>query len=153
MKVDTPDFEYDYLNISYWLCSDQCMRRFMANPGLYVGKPGERSPKQQGQTVLKKRRIYLDKPMSHEAKATLFLVLSKMMGIKSVQQNNNGFVIEYDLLEVTAKQISSALLNAGLELDDSIVQRIKLSLVDIAEEKQIASLEVTHEGKPSGGCH
>jgi len=153
MRVDAPDFDYDYLNISYWFCSEQCKQRFMANPGLYVGKPGEKSPKQQGKTILKKRRIYLDKPMSHESKATLFLVLTKMMGIKSVTQSNNGIVIEYDLLQVTAKQIASALLNAGLELDDSMMQRIKLSLIDVAEETQIASMEVSHDGKPSGGCH
>jgi len=153
MRVDTAEFEYNYLHINYWYCSEQCKQRFIANPGLYVGKPGEKSPRQQGREIIKKRRISLGKPLSQETRVALVQCMSNIMGIKKAQYDKNDIVIEYDLLEVTAKQIISALLNAGLELESGVLQGIKQSLIDVAEETQLASLEVSHDGAPSKGGH
>ena len=100
MQVDTPDIEARHLDVDYWYCSEQCKARFIANPGLYVGRPGEKAPKQEGKQVLKKRKIYLDEPVSSETKTGLLLKLFKMMGVRRVQQFSNSLVIEYDLLEV-----------------------------------------------------
>jgi len=153
MQVDTPDIEARYLDVEYWNCSEQCKARFIANPGLYVGRPGEKSPKQEGKQVLKKRKIYLDEPVSSETRTKLLLMLFKMMGVKRIQQFSNSLVIEYDLLEVTAKQIAEWLLSAGLQLEDSQLQQIWLSLIDITEESEIASLEVPQNVANASSCH
>ena len=153
MQVDTPDIEARHLDVDYWYCSEQCKARFIANPGLYVGRPGEKAPKQEGKQVLKKRKIYLDEPVSSETKTGLLLKLFKMMGVRRVQQFSNSLVVEYDLLEVTAKQIAEELLASGLQLEESVLQQIRLSLIDIAEESEIASLEVPQVEKNTSGCH
>jgi len=153
MLVDSPDIVARYIDIDYWYCSEQCKARFIANPGLYVGQPGKKAPKQEGKQVLKKRKIYLDEPVSTEAKTKILLILFKMMGVKRVQQFNHSLIIEYDLLEVTAKQIAERLLDAGLQLENSLVQQIRLSLIDLTEETEMASLEVSQTTTSTDGCH
>jgi len=153
MQVDSSQFTFRYLGIDYWYCSEQCKTRFIDNPGLYIGQPNEKAPKQLQRQVLKTRSIELEKPLSPEARKQLFDVLNNMMGIKHISQSGRELVIEYDLLEVTAKQIADQLTNVGLHLDDSLLQRIKRTLIDIVEDTEIAALEVRQDSGGSGHYH
>lgn len=53
--------------MDFAFCSQQCQDRFLANPHLYIGVPGEPAPKQQGQDVVKQRRLRLDQALSAAA--------------------------------------------------------------------------------------
>lgn len=150
MQVDSPQFSSRHLGIDYWYCSEQCKTRFTDNPGLYIGGPKEKAPKQLQRQVIKKRPIELERPLSPEAKSQLFDALNQMMGIKNISQSGRELLIEYDLLEVTAKQIADQLTSAGLQLDGSLLQRIKRTLIDIVEDTEIAALEV-HQGNGGSG--
>lgn len=153
MTVESPTFEATYRDINYWYCSEQCKTRFLSNPGLYVGRPGEKSPKQQGVQVLKKRRIKLEHPVSSTTKTNTLMVLYKIMGVKRVKLNKKDLVIEYDLLETTEKYIIDALLTSDLAVDDGFVERVKRTFIDFTEETQIAALEVPQQGGKNGCCH
>lgn len=153
MQVDTPTFEARYLDINYWYCTEQCKARFIANPGLYVGRPGEKSPKQKGVQVLKKRRIKLDSPITAATKTNILLMLFKIMGVKRVTVNKDSLVVEYDLLETTENHIVQELLTSELAVDDNFIERVKRTFTDFTEETQIANLEVPQHGGNTGGCH
>jgi len=45
------------------------------------------------------------------------------------------------------------LTNVGLHLDDSLLQRIKRTLIDIVEDTEIAALEVRQDSGGSGHYH
>ena len=63
MEVDFDDNQITYQGSSYAFCSKQCQDRFQANPHLYVGIPGQKSPKQEGLSVIKQRRMRLVQPL------------------------------------------------------------------------------------------
>ena len=56
MQVKPGDNAIDYQDMPFAFCSLQCKERFLANPHLYIGYPGQKAPKQEGHTVLKHRR-------------------------------------------------------------------------------------------------
>lgn len=64
MQVESDHYTIDYLQMHYAFCSRQCQERFLENPHLYVGLPGQKSPKQEGSEVFKLRRLRLAQPQS-----------------------------------------------------------------------------------------
>jgi hypothetical protein len=57
--------------------------------------------------------------------------------------------VTYDLLQVTAQQIETALTNAGAEMGQGWADRLRRGFVHYTEECEIGQLQV---GPPSG-CH
>lgn len=153
MQVDPERNPVRYMEMDFAFCSDQCKERFLANPGLYVGRPGEQAPKQRGDELVKRRRMHLAEALPREAAEGLASTLHTMMGVKVVEINGAEVEIVYDLLQATAAQIETAMMAYGARLGDRWVDRFKRALVHAVEEDVLASQEVTHSRGPSGGCH
>lgn len=51
-----------YKSMAFAFGSQQCKERFLANPNLFIGAPGERAPTQAGQELLKCRHLRLEPP-------------------------------------------------------------------------------------------
>ena len=83
-KVDR-SLLFNYRGIDHYFCSSQCLDRFKAHPHLFVGDPKHgMSPKQKGQTALKKCRIGFAEPIDDELKVVMQQSLLSLMGIESL---------------------------------------------------------------------
>ena len=142
MQVNSGQFVTAYLDSSYAFCSIQCRERFLANPHVYIGLPGQKAPKQDGLEVLKKRRLRLIQILSPSQAENLNEALRAMMGIKSVQVNGDEIEIIYDLLQATTEQIEMKLEEIGLQLGEGWSQKLRLAFVHYGEELEVGSLEV-----------
>ena len=69
------------------------------------------------------------------------------MGIKNVDIDSEGMHISYDLLQVTAEQIETAIDKSGVILGDKLSQKLKRAFVHYVEESELDNLE------QSGGKH
>jgi|GEM_PF-4066202 len=67
MWVAPDQHAINYHGMDFAFCSKQCQDRLLANPHLYIGVPGESAPKQQGQDVVRRRRLRLDQLLSASA--------------------------------------------------------------------------------------
>jgi len=143
MQVRPDDNAIDYQNMPFAFCSQQCKDRFLANPHLYIGYPGQKAPKQEGRTVLKHRRLHLAQKLSSDEAAQVSEALSAMMGIKELKVSGNTIDIHYDLLEATAQQIEDKLMEIGVQLGKGWAEHLRLAFVHESEELQIDSMEVT----------
>lgn len=146
MQVDSGSNQIVYLGIPYAFCSKQCQERFLANPHLYVGMPGQKAPKQEGLSVIKRRRLRLTQPLSPDQERTLGNALLAMMGIKAVSVEGDSVEIEYDLLQATAEQIEERLAEIGVQLGEGWTERLHRAFVHYEEECEVGSLEV-HQDK------
>ncbi len=149
MPVDPGARQVEYRHMRFAFCSDQCRERFLANPGLYVGVPGTRAPKQEQQVVMKTRCIPLESPLPTPVKARLEEALRAMMGVEEVRVDDRMLEVRYDLLQATARQIEETVLRVGAELDDRWRERIRRGFIHFIEEERLASMEV----QPPGGGH
>jgi hypothetical protein len=82
-------------------------------PHLYIGVPGQASPKQKGLEVIKQRRFRLEQPLTDEEAAILAKELGAMMGIQSMEVTGDTLSITYDLLQATAEQIEARIGEVG----------------------------------------
>lgn len=55
-----------YQGMHFAFCSERCRERFQTTPHLYIGVPGHKAVKQEGQVVIKHRCFRLDAPLSNE---------------------------------------------------------------------------------------
>lgn len=60
MEVGIGQLSIIYQGIEYSFCSQQCQDRFSTNPHLYIGRPGNSSPKQQGKSIIKRHALKLE---------------------------------------------------------------------------------------------
>lgn len=148
MQVDSGVNQIVYLGISYAFCSKQCQERFLTNPHLYVGRPGQKAPKQEGLSVIKQRRLRLAQPLSSSQARALSDALQAMMGIQTVSIEGDSVVIAYDLLQATAEQVEEKLAEIGVQLGEGLAEGLRRAFVHYEEECEIGNLEV-HEGKHS----
>ena len=142
MEVDFDDNQITYQGSSYAFCSKQCQDRFQANPHLYVGIPGQKSPKQEGLSVIKQRRMRLVQPLSSSEATALIDALRSMMGIQSVSVEGDSVTITYDLLQATAEQIEEKLAEVGMQLGEGLAERLRRAFVHYEEECEVGNLEV-----------
>ncbi|VAW83477.1 hypothetical protein MNBD_GAMMA14-1793 [hydrothermal vent metagenome] len=149
MMVDPQQLAIDYLGMHFAFCSEQCKQRFLDNPNLYIGTAGHKAPKQEGQEVLKRRRLKLSEPLSAEVKAQLIERVQSMMGIKRIDVEDGIVDITYDLLEATEAQIEEAIAQSGAELGHGLARRLSRAFVQYLEETEIENLEV----KPQSHAH
>lgn len=149
MEVTAESFPIKYEGIHYAFCSAQCMERFQANPHLYIGFPGKKSPAQKGANVIKQRSMVLTEPLDTVQSEQVKRKLLEMMGIISVCIDGNKLEIQYDLMQVTAEQIANKLVQIGAELGGGWIGGLKLAFINYLEEREIDSLEVNN----IKGCH
>lgn len=142
----------NYLGIDFAFCSQQCKDRFLANPHLYIGVPGEPAPKQEGQEVLKRRRLRLETALSDADAQQVTEQLLAMMGVHSVAIAADELTITYDLLQATAAQIEATLQQAGARLGGGWGEKLRRAFVHYLEETEVASREV-QPGPPGHGDH
>ena len=116
MLVPPDQNALNYQGMDFAFCSQQCKDRFLADPHLYIGVPGEPAPKQEGQKVLKRRRLRLEIPLSDTDARQVTEQLLAMMGVYSVDIAADELAITYDLLQATAEQIEATLQQAGARL-------------------------------------
>ena len=153
MMVDPKQLVVEYLQLHFAFCSEQCRERFLANPGLYVGQPGQMAPKQEGREVIKRRRIHFEEPLPTGTEKALQESLYTMMGVKKVTVAGDGLEITYDLLQATAKQIEGVIVTFGARLGEGWSDRLRRSWVYFEEEVLISGMEVRSSGGHGGSCH
>ncbi len=142
MLVDPEQLVVTFEGMRFAFCSEQCREHFLANPHLYIGKPGEPAPKQSGQLVLKRRRLHLDKPLTSAQAEEVADELRAMMGVTSIDISGNEISITYDLLQSTAGQIEGRLQQAGERLGQGWSVRLQRAFIHFLEESEVASREV-----------
>ena len=155
MLVAVDQNPISYLGMEFAFCSQQCKGRFLANPHLYVGIPGERAPKQTGLEVIKRRHLRLEVPLSDADAQKIIAHLVAMMGVYAVDVDADELIITYDLLQATAEQIEAALQQAGARLGAGWPERLQRAFVHYLEETEVESLEVrpSPHGYGPGGHH
>jgi YHS domain-containing protein len=146
MQVASDRLTLVYQGMHFAFCSEQCRERFRTTPHLYVGVPGHKAAKQEGQQVLKRRCFRLNRPLSSEQGQALADAIAGMMGIKHVGVEDTEVRIVYDLLEATAEQIEARLLEAGARLGGDWTDRLRRALVHYTEDCETANLEVSDRG-------
>lgn len=143
MNVPPAQFETIFEEIHYAFCSEQCRERFVANPHLYIGMPGEKAPKQMGVVLFKQRRFQLDVPLTSQDAAILAEALGAMMGVKAIEiQGDVTVTITYDLLQTTASQLEAKMVEVGAKLGEGWSERLRRSFVHYIEECEVENLEV-----------
>ena len=143
MIVSADRHAIDYLGMHFAFCSLQCKERFLANPHLYIGAAEHKSPKQEGQQILKRRHFHLTEPLPGEIAALVADSIRGMMGIKSIDIDGSDIEVTYDLLQATAQQIESQLESTGAALGKDWGQRLRLAFVHYTEETEVDSMEVS----------
>ncbi|MAT66727.1 MAG: hypothetical protein CMN57_13940 [Gammaproteobacteria bacterium] len=143
----------NYQDMVFAFCSQQCKDRFLANPHLYIGVPGEWAPKQEGQEVLKRRRLRLDSPLSDTDAQQVTGQLRAMMGVCAVDIAADKLTITYDLLQATAVHIEATLQRAGARLGAGWGERLRRAFVHYLEETEVAGREVQPGPHGHGGHH
>lgn len=141
MAVDARQLDTVYLDIHYAFCSPQCQDRFVTNPHLYIGHPGYQAPKQQGQEVLKRRRLSLGMALKADQADRIKQKLGEMMGLEAVTVEGDRLEITYDLLQATEQQIEAKLAEAGVALGEGWSERLRRAFVQYLEECEVDNLE------------
>jgi YHS domain-containing protein len=153
MLVSPDQNAIHYEGMDFAFCSLQCRERFLANPHLYIGVPGEPAPKQAGQEVIKRRHLRLDQPLSESAAQHIREQLRAMMGVYAVEIAGDELTITYDLLQATAEQIEATLQQAGARLGGGWGEKLRRAFVHYMEETEVASREVRAGPHGHGGHH
>ncbi|MBU6467635.1 MAG: YHS domain-containing protein [Betaproteobacteria bacterium] len=149
MVVPETSFPTEYEGIRYAFCSAQCKERFLANPHLYTGLPGQKAPAQQGKQIIKRRSLVLSVPLDAKQVELVKKALLEMMGVIEICIEGDKIDILYDLMQVTAEQIADKLALIGTELGGRWMDRLKRAFINYEEECEIGSLEVANRKR----CH
>ena len=144
MVVSEASFATQHEGIAYAFCSQQCKDRFLANPHLYIGLPGNKAVAQQRKVIIKQRRMLLSAPLDSAQSELVKHELRAMMGVKDVCIEGTTIKLQYDLIQVTADQIAEKLTLIGTGLGDGWMERLKLAFINYQEECEIGNLEVAN---------
>jgi len=144
MRVVYDDPTLEYQKMSFHFCSEQCRETFMAHPQLYSG----RRAREIGE-VVKRRRIRLSAPVEREVEQRIVNSLEGLMGAKEIQMDGRSLLVRYDLLQLTLEQLESALLDAGVELDNGWWQRLWRAWIRDAESNELNNLAA----RPAACCN
>jgi YHS domain-containing protein/copper chaperone CopZ len=141
------DHVIDHLGVHFFFCSEQCKSRFELHPGLFVGCPGEKAPKQSGQEVIKQRCLRLAFPLMERKALEVEGCLQKLLGVKSVKASDDHIDISYDLLLICAEEIENKIVECGEYLGHRVRDRLERVFVHVEEQSEISSLEVHYKKK------
>ena len=145
------DLWRSYHGIKFWFCSQQCLDRFIAHPGLYVGNPKTGlAEKKKGRVEIKSHRIVFSKSLNEKEMAKLTEDLHQMMGIKALKFSQGDMLVNYDLMEVSLADVEAQIFLSLGEFDAPLVERVKRGWIHYTEECELENL-----ARPSkeSGCH
>lgn len=142
MSVTPDKYAITFQQMHFAFCSLQCQEHFLVSPNLYIGYPGQKSPKQEGKIFLKQRRIVLDKPLTRLMSRKISEALQAMMGIEKVEITGNNIDVTYDLLQATEAQIESEIAQTGVKLGQEWSERLKRAFINYFEESEIKNQAV-----------
>lgn len=145
MQVSSTSFATEYAGGHYAFCSAQCKERFLANPHLYIGFPGHKALAQQGEKIIKRRRLLLSAPLDTIQAEQVKRALLEMMGIDEVCIEGDKIEIQYDLIQATVEQIAGKLASIGVDLGGGWTDRLKLAFINYLEGTEMSSLEVENK--------
>lgn len=151
MVVPADENALEYQQMHFAFCSLQCRERFLQNPHLYIGQGGHRAPAQEGQQLLKQRRLKLEQALSPEMAEQVLDAVQAMMGIEQVVIEGDCITIRYDLLQATEAQIEEAMTKAGALLGHGWSERLRRAFVQYLEETELENL--SDQGTTGGHCH
>lgn len=152
MKAVHDDLWRMHLGVKHYFCSQQCVDRFIAHPGLYCGHPKTGpSEKQQGRIQIKRHQIVFSETISTENIAEISEAVSSMMGVKALDANREAVYVTYDLMEVSLEDIERTIEEVLGKLDSPMVDRIKRGWIHYTEECELENL--AHPTQKDGGCH
>jgi len=149
METDDTSLSYDYQDIKFTFCSEQCQERFIANPNLYVGQVGKPAAKHYMKNIIKQRTLHLDKTIPDDIAKVISQTLMTMMGIKNIEIKGNKIDITYDLLEATTKQIENRIEQMGQHLSSNWGGHLKRHFIHYSEETELDNLEQSN----GHSCH
>lgn len=138
---------YEHLGVRFVFCSIDCLERFQLHPGLYVGCPGEKAPRQAGQEVIKNRRLKLAFPLMERKAEQVERCLRKLKGVKAVKACDDCVEVSYDLLLISAEEIEEYIISCGEDLGHRLRDRLERVFVHVEEQTEISSLEVHFKKK------
>ena len=151
MTVNDDDLWRCYRGIKYYFCSQQCIDRFIALPGLYCGDPKHgKSDKQKGKKSIKIRRIVLSTPIPDGNIQSLKNSISELMGVDALEMGSDELKVKYDLLVVSLKEIEHVIEKTLGEFKSPIVDKIRRGWIRYTEECELDNR--SHPGT-HGGCH
>ncbi|MDX8399407.1 MAG: YHS domain-containing protein [Gallionellaceae bacterium] len=145
MQVASGTFPAEFAGNQYAFCSPQCRERFVANPRVYIGFPGNKAPAQEGKQVIKSRRFVLSASLDVAQAERLKQALLELMGVSEVIIDGDKIEIQYDLIQLKAEQIADCLESAGASLGAGWIDRLKQGFINYLEEVEIGSLEVENK--------
>ncbi|VAW97094.1 hypothetical protein MNBD_GAMMA21-847 [hydrothermal vent metagenome] len=131
----------EYRSEKFFFCSEQCLERFTANPGVYIGGRGIPSAKQRGERCIKRRTLKLDSVVPVEMAENIINDLQAMMGVIEVDVDADKINIIYDLIEVTTKQIETVLEKTGNNASKKYGEVLKRAFIHYNEETIMDNLE------------
>lgn len=143
VKDDT--YAEEHLGARLLFCSEQCLARFQAHPGLFVGCPGEKAPKQAGQEVIKHRCLRLEFPLMARKAGEVEACLQELLGVKSVNASDDHIDVTYDLLLISAEEIEEKIIECGEYLGHRLRDRLERVFIHVEEHSEISSLEVHYK--------
>ncbi|BCO32122.1 hypothetical protein TspCOW1_22250 [Thiohalobacter sp. COW1] len=147
MWVSPVSYPLEFRGMHFAFCSEECRERFQDNPGLFIGNPGEPAAKHSDEAWRKSRRIHLGKPLDQHQAEQVINRLNGLMSVTARRPKTDVLEVDYDLMQITARQIEGALEAAGVDLGGGWGERLKRSFVHLLEETESASREV----EPMGG--
>lgn len=151
MMVPADENALEYQQMHFAFCSLQCRERFLQNPHLYIGRGGHKAPAQEGQKLLKQRRLKLEQPLSPDMAEQVLDAMQAMMGIEQVAIEGDCITIRYDLLQATEAQIEEAMARAGAVLGHGWSERLRRAFVQYLEDTELENL--SGSAPPGGHCH
>ena len=141
MTVNDREITAEFQGAHYAFCSEQCQQRFQENPHLYIGFPGSEAPRHAGVEIIKTRTLKLAEPLPRDMADKVIDAIGAMMGVQHVDVYGDCIEISYDLLQATEEQIEQAIEDAGVELGNSLAEKIKRAFIHYIEETEAVTLE------------
>ncbi len=137
MGVTNAAISAEHLGVRYAFCSEPCRNNFLRRPKLYVGRA---ALAKQGKVVMKHRRFQLEKVVAGLQHERLQFALKQLMSVEDISIDGCTISMTYNLLEINARQIESALRDAGMQLSNSWWQRLKRNWIHYTEENELDNL-------------
>jgi len=139
MDSHSSDIHEQHLGITYYFCSEQCKTNFLAHPQLYLGL---QSPKEKGQHVIKKRSFSFQHGTLEKQDKQLEQIVSQLMGVQSISCDDKKMLVHYNLLEITAQQIETAVVQAGFVLNTAWMAKWKRAWIHYTESNELDQLAI-----------
>lgn len=135
MKCDLTVPMESHDGMHYYFCSDQCRDTFIQHPKLYG------THRHSGDRCIKARYFRFAQPVSTNDQDGIRACVETLMGIESACFEEGLLRVTYDLLQVNATRIESAIEKAGFALEEGLMHRIRRELIQEQEETDLTNLE------------